>query len=281
MTDSASRYLWWRDIHYGWTTWFILVHVLGAAVVWIALTAAQAYTLWFAAGYFFCCHLSITCAAHRLYAHTSYAAAPALQYIFLFLFSGVVQGPVLWWMGKHRQHHHHTDEAGDPHSPLHDNFFWAHMGWMCSKSGVATPPKRYMRPGKRERDPVLWQLKYYWLLAGTMAFGVPLGVCALWGDLLGGLLVGGFARLLFQYHFTWIVNSAGHMVGERVAGGGSARNIALLGLVTVGEAYHANHHRNDTSWKLGDRWYDLDPGKWILWLLMRTGLAYPVRQRAE
>ncbi len=271
---------WWSDIHYGWVSWFACVHTIGIIGVWYTFAHASVATIFFAIAYFFLCHLAIACGAHRLYSHRAYHATAPLQYVLLLFFSGTMQGPVIWWVGKHRKHHRFTDSVNDPHSPCAHTFFFGHMGWMCTKAGIEKVEDSYMRIGKAEMRPVLWQYRHYWVLAVAMGLVVPSVVPIFWGDILGGVLVAGFARLMAQYHLTWVVNSLGHTWGARVEGGGTATNVPLLGLVTVGESYHANHHADEIDWRLGRRWYDLDPGKWVIAFFMWVGLATP-RQRGS
>lgn len=270
-TTSLPR----ERIHYGWTTWFILVHGAGLTGIVYAITDGVSATLWFAVAYFFLCHLSITCGAHRLYAHVSYHATSALQHLYLVLFSGTMQGPMAWWSGKHRLHHKAVDTARDPHSPSF-GFWRSHIGWMCTREGIAPPQTSFMRFGKRERAGVMWQFANYWPLAIIMGVALPTFVCGiLWGDWVGGVLVAVFARLLLQYHLTWVVNSVCHRYGRRVDGAGTARDMPLLGILTVGESYHGSHHADDLDWRLGRAWYALDPGKWFIWLCFKLRLAYP------
>lgn len=266
----------WRDdIHYGWLTWFVVVHGVGFAGVVYAVAVAPWQTVVFTVVYFLVCHLSITCGAHRLYAHGSYQARPLLQYAYQFFFAATWQGPMLWWVAVHRRHHQKTGMLDDVHDPDVYGFLRAYIGWMCMRAGVAMPGITYLAHTADKKPYIFWQFRNYWKLAFIAGFGVPFALCALWGDYVGGVLVGGFARLLFQYHFTWAVNTFCHMFGEHVDGAGTATNIPLLGLFTVGESYHANHHKDPMSWKLGSRRRDLDPGKWAITFFMKVGLASP------
>ncbi len=268
-----------RELHYGWVSWFVLVHILGIIGTVYAIVGAETGTIVFAIVFYFLCHLSISCGAHRLYSHVSYKASPALQYFLLLFFSAVGQGPMQWWKGKHVAHHAATDTVADPHSPLF-GFFWAHMGWMCTKEGIAPADVRYMRSGKDERGYLRWQYQYHWPLSILMGLIIPVVFCGFFfHDWAGGFLVAVAARLVFQYHFTWVVNSVCHVFGQEVHGCGSSRNIPMLGLLTVGESYHANHHVDDTSWKLGHGRFDFDPGKWFIALCIALGLASPRASR--
>jgi stearoyl-CoA desaturase (delta-9 desaturase) len=132
--------------------------------------------------------------------------------------------------------------------------------------------------------PALWQAKNYYALMILMAYGVPALIGTLLGDWLGGLLVIGSARLMFQYHLTWIVNSYGHIRGEKIENGLSAtatNNNGLLAILTVGELLHANHHERPRSYRFGTRSRDMDIGWWVIEACMLVGLARPLEKRSH
>ena len=281
---------------------FFVVHVLGLVGVWYAWVHAVPNIVVAAIVYFFVCHLSITIGAHRYFTHGALKMHPVLERILLVLFTGVAQGSTVFWVGKHTQHHQFEDIPGkDPHTP-EEGFFHSHMGWMLTTAGSSLPSKKYilkfLKNRKRYRA-VWWQHEWYWYLAPVMAIGVPTLIGLLLGDLLGGFLVVGFARLMVQYHATWCVNSFGHTVGERLDG--LATNfgvIALLGvrafrfvsefiimpflaLITVGEVWHANHHVSSAHWRLGRKWWQLDPGAWVIWVLEKLGLVWDLQEPSD
>jgi len=271
-----------KDIHFGYLWFFVIVHVVGIYGIWYAaLYARMSIVVVAAAVYFFLVHLSITCGAHRLYSHESYRASRALQYVLVVLFSAAFQGPILWWAGKHKHHHATEDKMGDPHSPHVDGFWYSHMGWVMSKRGLLSAPKQYLRTFARRDDgvfrfaPAHWQGEYYFRLAIPMAFVVPTLIGYLLGDWFGGLVVIGFARLLLQYHFTWVVNSAGHLWGEHLTG--KSTNIWILAVPTVGESFHANHHHSPGDYRLGRKWWQPDPGRYAIELWALLGLAWDLK----
>lgn len=276
--------------HYGWVMYFIIIHVVSVYGVYYTPTAAWQTNV-FSVSYYFYGHLSITILAHRYYAHKTFQfVAVWLHYVFLFGFCAVVQGPILWWAGKHMAHHTFADQPGrDPHTP-NDGFWWAHMGWLLSHQGLSAPRQVTTflpREGNKEKpgDPKMrfapgrWQSASptrAFFLGVFAAFVVPTLICSLWGDPLGGLLVGGFARLLFQYHFTWIVNSLGHYWGER-EGGSSTNQVGVFGKVlavmTVGESNHAGHHSEALHYRIGRKPGQIDPGAWVIERLAWLGLV--------
>ena len=291
---------WWKDLHWENVTWFTMVHIVGlvggvwyisvdSPVTFLGVSSSFApETIVFSVIFFFLCHLSITCGAHRLWTHEAYHAIWQLQVALVLLFAAAIQGPLKKWVGHHRKHHAKPDQEGDPHSPR-DGLFWSQMGWNCTRTGYASAGSRYSR--HLDDFPnlpriFLWQSKHYFLFGITTGIIFPGLICSLWGDALGGVLIGGFLRLNPQYHFTWIVNSFGHAVGERGKGGGLATNNIrairwILGILTVGEVYHANHHEFPGDYRLGRGFWNLDPGKWVIYVWARFGLAYNLKRPAD
>ena len=69
--------------------------------------------------------LSITVVSsgyHRYFAHRAFKTYTLYEHWVLFLGTLTGSGPLLGWVGVHRQHHNHTDTEDDPHSPRHQGF---------------------------------------------------------------------------------------------------------------------------------------------------------------
>ncbi len=263
----------WRAVQF-----FIGVHAIGLYGLYYAYHFASYKIIVASILLYLYVHLSITCGTHRLFAHPTYWASAPLRYVLAIGHSGSWQGPIVWWAGKHLCHHHLTDRAQDVHSPTFYDLFRAHIGWLLLKSTRAPAPARYtahlLNTDNRYYDAVRWQRDHSWWLIPTVTFVAPTAIGFLIGDWFGGLLVGGFTRLMFQYHFTWVVNSFCHYWGE--SKGGSATNLRLGGILpilTVGESLHAEHHANVASYRFGKNWYDLDIGAWFIELCMLLRLA--------
>jgi stearoyl-CoA desaturase (delta-9 desaturase) len=74
---------------------------------------------------------------HRYFTHRGFRAGPVVRATLACLGATAGQGPLAYWVALHREHHEHSDRAGDPHSPhvsklapLHGwaGFWHAHMG---------------------------------------------------------------------------------------------------------------------------------------------------------
>jgi stearoyl-CoA desaturase (delta-9 desaturase) len=105
---------------------------------------------------------------------------------------------------------------------------------------------------------------------------------AIGGDLKGaltGLLWGGAVRILVLHHVTYSINSLCHFFGGRpFATGDELRNLAWLAPVTLGEAWHNNHHAFPTSARHGLQWWQVDMSYWVIYTLSALRLAWNVKQ---
>ncbi len=266
----------------------MVLHILSVVGVWYAFVFPNLSIVIGAVFFFFLYHLSITIGAHRYFTHGAFETMLGVAYILGILFAGAFQGPLDRWVGKHLQHHEYEDMPGlDPHTPR-DGFFHSHMGWFFKKTNFAPPlPKyvtRFYKAGNANKV-ILWQSKHYIWLTVVMALVVPVSVGWLLGDVIGGFLIMVCTRLVVQYHATWVVNSVGHTIGER--GDNLATNfgrllyLPLAAIFTVGEAWHANHHRSSAHWRLGRKWYEIDPGAYTIWILSKLGLVYNLQAPAD
>jgi stearoyl-CoA desaturase (delta-9 desaturase) len=92
-----------------------------------------------------------------------------------------------------------------------------------------------------------------------------------------GLLWGGVIRLLVLHHVTYSINSLCHFFGRRrFDTGDESRNLAWLAPLSLGEAWHNNHHAFPTSAEHGMRPWEVDPSAIVIRGLEKTGLAWDV-----
>jgi stearoyl-CoA desaturase (delta-9 desaturase) len=212
--------------------------------------------------------LGITFGYHRLLTHRSFETGPVLKAIALILGSMAVQGRAIDWASNHLKHHAHSDEEGDPHSPL-EGFFHAHIGWLFS-----APPADRERYGKRFLDdPVIVAIDRTFLLWVALGLVIPFAIAG-WE----GLLWGGFVRIVIVNHISWSVNSVCHLFGDRpFAIKDQSGNNWLLGVLAFGEGWHHNHHAFPAMAYHGMTWRQVDLTALIIRLLRRLGLVWNVK----
>ena len=267
----------WESARYNWPAllMFVITAALAVTIVpWYGFRYgyhADAW-IWFAV-LLSINELSITCGYHRLFAHDTYEARPALK-LFYLLFGGMaLQNSALFWSAGHRVHHRYIDDPErDPYCARR-GFWFSHIGWMLRNYPSGEPDLSTVRD--LQRDPlVMWQHRHYLPLALIMNFGVPLLIGWASGDMLGVLLLGGVLRLVVSHHLTFCINSLAHIVGiQPYTDENTARDNAVVALLTFGEGYHNFHHMFAHDYRNGVRWWQWDPSKWFIYAMHWIGLT--------
>lgn len=220
------------------------------------------------------CGFSITAGYHRLWSHRSYEAHPLVRWLFALGGAFALQNSILHWSSDHRVHHQHVDDNDkDPYSAKR-GFWYAHIGWML-REYQASRYHDYRNVRDLQRDPiVVWQHRHYLTLVLLTNFGIPSLFGLLSGDLLGSLLLVGFMRLVVSHHVTFFINSLAHMWGRQpYSDENTAKDNALVALLTYGEGYHNYHHAFQFDYRNAIRWWQFDPTKWMIRTMKLLGLA--------
>lgn len=254
---------------------FIVINLLGfvAAPLWGMFYGFSGWA-WLAFGVLLVLSgLSITAGYHRLWSHRTYKAAWPLRLFFAVFGTFSLQNSVLVWCARHRIHHRHVDDVNeDPHS-IKSGFWHAHMGWMVRDWPTSKIDFDQVRD--LQRDPiVMWQHRYYWPLTWSFNLGVPVLLGLAVGEVIGMVLLAGAFRLAFSQHCTFFINSLAHTWGRRsYSEDNTARDNGWIALLTWGEGYHNFHHAFQADYRNGVRWWQFDPGKWLIGVCSMFGLA--------
>ena len=231
--------------------------------------------------------LGITVGYHRLLTHRSFRCGPVVRALLIICGATALEGPPIEWVANHRKHHAFSDEHGDPHSPhVGHGTGWraplrglwhAHLGWVF---GAGFANQRRYAPDLFD-DPVIVFIDRTFLLWALVGLAIPFGLgYALTGTLTGallGLLWGGAVRILVLHHVTFSINSLCHFFGRQdYATGDESRNLAWLAPLSLGEAWHNNHHAFPTSAAHGLRRRQLDLSWLLIEALSKVGLASDV-----
>jgi len=235
----------------------------------------------------------ITVGFHRLFTHRSFKTSKGMRGLFAILGSAAIEGPVISWVADHRKHHAFSDEEGDPHSPHVDHghgikgalrgLYHAHMGWLFIHTQRGN--KERFAPDLIE-DPVVNWVDRTFLLWAVAGLALPFALGWLIGGTffaaVTGLLWGGLVRVFVLHHFTYSINSLCHVFGKReYETGDESRNLWLIALPTLGEAWHNNHHAFPTSAVHGLGSHQLDPSAGLIWAMEKTGLVWDVVRPTE
>ena len=211
-----------------------------------------------------------------------------------------VEGSVITWVADHRKHHAFTDQDGDPHSPhlsgpgfvgAIKGLWHAHVGWLFETRRDRRARALRARPRQGPRRARRRRLFWLWVVLG---FAIPFALGWIIGGGLGtaltALLWGGFVRVFLLHHVTWSINSVCHFFGRRRFDiEDESRNVFWLAPISMGEAWHHNHHAFPTSAFHGLRFWErlADPTGLLIMLLEKLGLVWnvvrisPERQAAK
>ena len=74
--------------------------------------------------------------AHRYFAHRCFQTSRGVTLV-MACFSSLGT-ELMWWSSIHRRHHKHSDDDGDPHSPVRKGFIYAYVGWMADRENFRT-----------------------------------------------------------------------------------------------------------------------------------------------
>jgi stearoyl-CoA desaturase (delta-9 desaturase) len=265
--SASSRYS-----KLSWVTCLVLVwfHVQAVAAffsfTWTNLAVALGLH-WMAVG------LGISMGYHRLHTHRGFKTPKWFEYFLALCGTLTLEGGPIFWVAVHRQHHQHSDQPQDPHSPRVSGF-WAHLGWMLfgdAQHNDTALMSRYAPDLGRDRF-YRWLTTYHWVPLTTLGFAL----LAIGGWPLVNWAI--FLRVVVGLHGTWLVNSATHMWGRRrFATTDDSRNSWWVALLTFGEGWHNNHHAHPTSVRHGLVWYEFDPTWLEMKFLKAIGLAWDLR----
>ncbi len=225
--------------------------------------------------------LGISAGYHRLLVHRGYTTPAPIRYFFSLCGTLALQGGPLSWSATHRLHHQHAEDEDDPHSPHapKPSFWWGHMLWFFYTYPTVEDKEGHWKRYTPDlyKEPVLRFLERFFIPLNVafalLLFGIGYAID---GWFLAASLVawGFFVRVVFVWHSTWLVNSAGHLWGYRNYNTpDQSRNTWWVALLTSGEGWHNNHHADPRSAAHGHKWWEIDPTFTLLRVLEAVGLV--------
>lgn len=242
-------------------------HLLGVAAL---LVRPSLPVLLFALASFLLQTFGITAGYHRYFSHHAFRTGRLFQAVLAWLGCTAMQNGPLWWASCHRRHHRFADREGDPHSPVTNTLWHAHLGWVLS--GLYDRPDLANVKELAGFPELILLERFKWV--PTLALAVA---CAAFGGLGGLVWVFGVATCL-AFHAPLLVNSIGHKWGaRRYETKDSSRNNAALGFFVLGEGWHNNHHHAPGLARHGLAWWEIDVTYYGLWLLSKVGIVWALR----
>jgi len=208
----------------------------------------------------------ITAGYHRYFSHRTYRLNRFWQFVLAWIGSMSLQMGPLWWAAHHRHHHRHSDQDADIHSPMHKGFWYSHCFWFLDGHNDQT--RMELIPDLAKYPELRWLNRWHVVPGALLGFA-----CWYWGGLQG--FFWGFAMsTTLLWHGTFTINSLAHVFGSRrFETTDTSRNNLWLALITLGEGWHNNHHRYQSSVNQGFFWWEVDITYYILKALSWIGIT--------
>lgn len=214
---------------------------------------------------------AVTIYLHRHQTHRALTLHPIISHFFrfwLWMTTGMVTAE---WVAIHRAHHAHSDEEGDPHSPVVygiKKVFWEGRELYSSASKDRELVNRYSHG-----TPDDWIEKNVYsrhsgkgvrlmLLINLVLFGIP------------GITIWAIQMMWIPLWAAGVINGLGHYWGYRnFECADAATNLIPWGFWIGGEELHNNHHTFASSAKFSVKPWEFDIGWMYIRCLSFLGLA--------
>jgi stearoyl-CoA desaturase (Delta-9 desaturase) len=190
----------------------------------------------------------------------------------------------------HRAHHRHSDTTRDRHSPVAYSRWRAHIGWLFDQDFLDTD---LAAAKDLSRYPELvWINRHhypmpYLLLLATFLVGQYTPLFGATGLGLSAAVWVFFVSTVLSQHAAFAVNSMTHGIrpglfhSRRFATSDSTTNVWPLAVLTMGAAWHNNHHRYMNSARAGFYWWELDLSYAALCGLEKLGVVWDLHAVPE
>lgn len=256
---------------YTWKVFVPLNLLFIAAVVGATLGIVHIHWLLVFVGWFLMGPIGVGVGFHRLFSHRQFETSRPVELTLATLGTLAAYAPILFWVSQHQYHHQHSDEPEDPSSPMQTSFVESFL-WYRLRAGVEKKIDLKSYCSKRAlMDPAIRSLSRHFV---KIVWGVILILLLISPDLLVSLYL---IPVMIEHTRINLISSAAHV---RLYGSyrnhntpDTSYNNWILGYLTMGFAWHNNHHNDERQLVLSEQWWELDVEGQIARLLSRRKKA--------
>lgn len=249
---------------------------LGIAVIGGALTLGQMPVLLSGVLTVLTLCLGHTVGLHRLLIHRSFECPRWLERLLVYLGTLVGMGGPFGMIYLHEIRDWAQRQGRCHPFFIHQTGLWRDAWWnLHCEIRLKHAPRLEIEP-EVARDPFYRLLQRTWMLQQVPP-ALLLHYFGGWPWVVWGISV----RIVLSLTGHWLVGHLAHNCGHRdwhLEGHAvQGYNLPRLGLLTMGECWHNNHHAYPKSARLGLSKGQMDPGWWFIALLRCIGLAWNVQ----
>ena len=192
---------------------------------------------------------------HRYFTHKSFSTGK-LRHYFLILCSVLsTTGSIPHYVAGHRYHHAKSDTEEDIHSPHYGSYIGAWFSWF-DKDKLKNIPIVYMKDCMRDKN-IMFSHNWYWHIIFSYILILllidPILVLSCYLMPVGFTRFSGGIQSMVLHMDIKYINYRNYETKDR------STNSWLFNLLTFGEGYHNNHHRNPNEYNFAHKWYEFDP----------------------
>lgn len=225
-----------------------LAYFLGAIVVW----------QWFNI-------VGLAAGMHRYFSHRSFRCNRFWQWVMAYTAMVTLSGPPCIWADVHVKHHRVADTDDDPYR----RFQVTGKSPLTHTTNVS---RRFMSKMIHKDRLHALSLRYYWLFVMSYPLAVAIASFALGANPLEAvfwlfLVPAGATQLTLRF-ILW----TGHIKGlgyRSYPTADTSNNWWFASLISGGEGWHNNHHAKPGCPNMQNKWWELDPTYWFIWMIKK------------
>ncbi|WP_230851936.1 acyl-CoA desaturase [Pseudoalteromonas luteoviolacea] len=213
---------------------------------------------------------------HRLLIHRAYDCPKWMEYLFVYLgvlvgmagpIGMLIQHDLRDWAQRQNKCHDYL---------LHGSKIIKDAWWQLNCDLVLNNPPKFEMEDRISKSRFYQLLEKTWMLQ-QLILAVPLYIHGGLAWLVWGVSV----RIVISVGGHWLIGYFAHNQGDKtweVEGAAvQGHNIRMAGLLSMGEAWHNNHHAYPGSAMLGLYKDEPDPGWWVLNALHNLGIVKNIK----
>jgi stearoyl-CoA desaturase (delta-9 desaturase) len=217
---------------------------------------------------------------HRGIIHKSYKTSKVFRKVSLYLFTLTGLGSPLNWLKQHYFRDYWQNRIDCPryfqynHSLLTDFYWNLHLTFIPKEINGYKIPKEDLHDST-----IIWLHKTWYIhyIVFMIILFFTLG--------LNSMLIATCLRTTAIILGHWYIGYASHKYGyarHTIKGADeSGYNDLFLGLISFGEGFHNNHHSYPTSAKFSSKWYEIDFGWLLAWVLIKLNIIKNVKTQKD
>jgi stearoyl-CoA desaturase (delta-9 desaturase) len=209
------------------------------------------------------------CAGHRYFGHGQYTVSRPMHWALALWCTISAYGTPLYWSVQHKHHHRHADDAEDIHSPHNgiwvSTFFWAFM--RSRIESIFLERATMVTHARALKDPALKLFSAYYVVVNLLFLTILYSINPEWVLYAAMAYFIEHLRVAFinsACHLDWVpFNYRNHSTRDH------SHNNYIMGFLTLGFAWHNNHHNDSRKVILTEKWWEIDPEGWLCVLLSK------------